>query len=412
MPRANRGPRLELYGPDTRYGAKRRPGFKQYRWYIVWSERGIKREQPTGVAAAGRAPDRGPADRALSAFLEERAELAKPIRGPRRPDQMMVADALAYYGREHAPNVADPKRIGYAIKALLPYWENQTVDAITGNTCRRYLAERRQQFAEQEAERIEGVRIRYAARKIAKTPKPARILKDDTVRRELVTLAAALKHCVTEGYLTAAPLVWLPEKGRARERALSRDDVAKLLREARKSHRGRLHLPLFILIAFYTGARRTAILQLQWQPNLQGGWVDLERGVIDFRGPRQTKKRRVPIPIPHRLMTFLRHARKRTRQYVIEFEARRYEDPKTGEIVIERRPIKDPKKALGTAGEKAGLGHVFTHLLKHSAISFLASRRVPIADIVEWTGTSEETVKAVYRHVDPEYFRSVQEALR
>ena len=31
---------------------------------------------------------------------------------------MTVADALAIYGREHAPTIKDPVRIGYAIEAL------------------------------------------------------------------------------------------------------------------------------------------------------------------------------------------------------------------------------------------------------------------------------------------------------
>ena len=198
--------------------------------------------------------------------------------------------------------------------------------------------------------------------------------------------------------MTQAPAVWLPEKGDARDRHLTRSDIARLLWAARRSPRGRLHLPLFILIAFYTGARRTAILQLQWQPNTTGGWVDLDRGVIDFKGgARRTKKRRAAIPIPDRLLTFLRYARRRTKQYVIEFEG---------------DPIRDPKKALGTTGRAAGLGSVFSHLLKHSAVTYLVKCGVPLWHVSEWTGTSVETLQRHYGHHAPDYLNKVREALR
>jgi hypothetical protein len=35
---------------------------------------------------------------------------------------MSVARALEIYGREHAPHVAAPRIIGFAIDALLPFW--------------------------------------------------------------------------------------------------------------------------------------------------------------------------------------------------------------------------------------------------------------------------------------------------
>ncbi len=50
MPRQNTGPKLVLYGPDTRRGAKKRAGFKNYVWYVVWSDRGVKRERRTSTS--------------------------------------------------------------------------------------------------------------------------------------------------------------------------------------------------------------------------------------------------------------------------------------------------------------------------------------------------------------------------
>lgn len=289
--------------------------------------------------------------------------------------------------------MAAPARIAYAIDALVPYWGGMTVSEVTATARRAYVEHRRRVFAAREDARMAGVTA------VGKQPKPARILSTDTVRRELGVLDAAGRYCVAQGLLVSYPQeVWLPARGTPRERHLSRSDIAKLIRQARKSPRSRLHLPLYILIAYYTGARRSAILQLQWQPNTQGGWVDLDRGVIDFLGGRsQTKKRRVAIPIPGRLLTFLRYARRRTRQYVVEFAG---------------KPIADPKRALAAAGAKAGLGNVFSHLLKHSAITYLMKAGVPIWQVSGWTGTSSETIERVYGHHAPDYLSDVLKAFR
>jgi len=305
---------------------------------------------------------------------------------------MTVGAVLDIYGREHGPHIADPARLVSSLNQLGPWWADQLVSSITANTCRRYLRDRQEQHAKREAERV------ARAAEAGKACKPARTLQPSTVRRELGTIRAALQYCVLEGYLVSAPPVWLPEKGEARQRHLERGEIARLIWEARKSHRAGLHLPLFILIAFYTGARRTAILQLQWQPNTVAGHVDLERGVIDFLGMRrQTKKRRTAIPVPPRLLRFLRYARRRTSQYVIEFEG---------------KPIKDPKKALASAGDRAGLGNVFSHLLKHSGITYLVTQGVPLWHVAEWTGTSEETIRRVYGHMAPDHFAAVHAVFR
>src|SRR6185369_15831184 len=96
MPRPNPGPRLRLYGPDTRFGARYRPRFTRYAWYLVWSEGGRKLEKPTGAGFSGSptAGDRAQAEEALRRFLENRAEWRG---GVRRPDQVTIADLLKIY---------------------------------------------------------------------------------------------------------------------------------------------------------------------------------------------------------------------------------------------------------------------------------------------------------------------------
>lgn len=74
MPRPNPGPRLKLYGPDARYGAKPRAGFKDFVWYVVWCERGVRKERSTGASR----DDLKLAQASLRAFVSARVEAGTP----------------------------------------------------------------------------------------------------------------------------------------------------------------------------------------------------------------------------------------------------------------------------------------------------------------------------------------------
>ena len=64
-----------------------------------------------------------------------------------------------------------------------------------------------------------------------------------TIRKELGVLQAALNYCHAEGYLTIAPKVRLPAKPAPRDRWLTRDEAARLLRGWHTATRGRSTLP-------------------------------------------------------------------------------------------------------------------------------------------------------------------------
>ncbi|MFO0271329.1 MAG: tyrosine-type recombinase/integrase [Gemmatimonadota bacterium] len=377
MPRTNHGPRLALYGPDRRNGAVPKRNLRTYRWFIVWYEDGRKRERATGAV------DRAAAEIELARFIVERAAGQRPA-GPRGPDQMTVADALSIYAREYAQTTRSAKRIGYAIDALIDAWGDAPLANIVGRVRRRYRDDRATPRERTTVIRGKEVRRTYG-------------VSEATVRRELGVLDAAARYCVAEGYLTHYPdEVWLPEASPARDRWLTRKEAARLIRAARADGRTRHHLPLFILIALYTAQRREAILSLQWAPNTTGGWVDLDRGIIDFRLPgAQSSKRRTVIPIPRKLAVILTRVRPRTGRYVIERNGRR---------------VSDPKKGIAAAGVRAGIGHVHPHMLKHTAITWLVRAGVPLWEIAGWAQTSEQMIREVYGHHAPDQFRRVQEA--
>lgn len=354
MPRPNPGPRLKWLS-------------KRESWYIVWYEAGRERVRATGTA------DDRQAQEAFADFLRERQRDARPDR-PRDPDQVLIADALDTYAAEHAPHTADPERIAYALDALLPFWGDKPVDAVTKAACRAY----------------DKARARAPA----------------TVRRELATLRAALRYAVQEGRLTRAPHVLLPDKPPGRDRWLTRDEAARLLNEARTGYANvRLYLPLYILLGLYTGARPAAILSLRWPQ------VDLERGLIDFRAPgeRRTTKRRAHIRLPNGLLAHLRRARRRGTDlgHVIHDGGKQIRDIGGGWSGGARRG----HGSFGGACQRAGLIGVTPHTLRHTCATWQAQAGVPLHEIGGWLAQSYTTTVELYAHHSPDHQEASRAAL-
>lgn len=347
MPRPSKGARL-YQRKDTG------------QWIIIDG----KQQRRTGTT------DRTEAETRLAEYLLDRGRPS----GPHEPGQMMIADVLDIYGREHAPTTADPERIANAIMPLLDFWGDLSVSAITGNTCRRYGADRRI-YKGTPRERPAGI---------------------GTVRRELGCLSAALHYCTSEGYLTRAPEVKLPEKKAPRDRWLTRQEAARLIRAARSSKRTR-HLAAFILVALYTGTRKEAILGLRFEPHVNGGWIDTDRGVLYRKAEdaRETRKRRPPVRMPRKL---LGHARRwqKGRTWVVEFRGARVGSIKTAwrRIVAE-----------------AGMPEVTPHTLKHTAVTWAMHRGVPLADAAGFFGTTIATLEAVYLHHHADFQEATANAL-
>lgn len=342
MPRHSKGVRIYF-----RKRAKREP---------VWVIRDRTKETSTGCGEG----DREQAERALAEYIA--LKYSSP-QGSCAPNQMSISRALEVYGNEHAMHVAAPRIIGFAIDALLPFWGDLPVSAIKGETCRAYVRHR------------------------AKAPA--------TAARELRTLSAAINYCMREGYLTIAPRVTLPATPSTKERWLTRHEAARLLWAARHTP----HLRTFILIGLYTGTRSAAIFGLQWMPNTNGGWVDLERGLL-YRGAEgrvETKKRQPPCPLPRKLNAHLRRARRRTLTHVIEWDG---------------KPIRLLRKSWISACKAAGLGRDVTpHTLRHTAVTWRLLAGGKIWDVAHYVGMSEDMVRRRYGHHSPDFLKEQRDAL-
>lgn len=268
-----------------------------------------------------------------------------------------MSDVLAVYGEGHAPTVTAPERLAYAMQALLPFWGALPVSAIKAATCRRYAAHR-------------GV-------------------SDGTVRRELNCLSAALRYCLREGYLLHAPPVTMPATPETNQRAMTRDEVAALLRSARR--RGKRHIARFILIAIYTGTRKDAILKLRLSgPSAVGGWFDLDAGLLYRKGEgeRSTNKRRTPARLPRQLLGHARRWEASGQTWAIEWRGGRVADIKT---------------AWRKVAVAAGMEWATPHTLKHTAITWAIQGGASISDAAGFFGTSAQTIERTYWHLSPDY---------
>ena len=321
-------------------------------FYVCWTQSGRSRERSTGTA------NREQAEVALAEFIHARVRNS----GPREPAQVLITDALADYAEERGPETLSPWRIAAAVKGLVPFWEAKTVAEITKETCSAFVTHR---------DRSPG-----------------------TARRELGVLRAAVNHAHRGGRLTRTVFVHLPERPEPRDRWLTRTEAAALLRAALREARVRLHLPLFIVIGLYTGARKEAILSLRWSQ------IDLTNGRIDFNPPgaRRTNKRRARIPIPRKLLPHLKHARLRGTElgFVINENGAR---------------LRDIKRGFASACRRAGLIDVTPHVLRHTCATWLMQRGVPLWEAAGFLGMTRETLESVYGHHHPDFLRGAADAL-
>ncbi|MEI6558515.1 MAG: site-specific integrase [Rhodospirillaceae bacterium] len=342
MPKRNPGARLE-WREDRQT------------WEIIWFERGARRRKSCATT------DRRIADRLLAEHLTPPAPT-----GPCDPNIRRLDDVLMRYASERGPHVKGKETLGYCLKALQPFWGNRVVQDVKEGSCREYF----------EARSKGGV-------------------GPSKVARELGVLSAAIRHDWKNGRLTNIAPIWKPSEPEPKERWLTRQDVAKLLRAARSNEYTRHHLSLFILLGLYTAGRKEAILSLRWPQ------VDFERRLIDLNpaGRERTNKGRAVVPVSARLMTFLRYSRKRgcDTGFVVSYNG---------------HPISNIKKAFAHACERAGLKDVTPHTLRHTSATWMASAGVPMELIARYLGHSNSrTTERVYAKFAPEYLAQAARAL-
>lgn len=290
---------------------------------------------------------------------------------------------LVLYAQEHAPLTRRPDMSDRAMPHLGRYFKGRMVAHITPSVCQGYVRWR--------TEQPHG---KY------KDPETAPRVSVQTARRELEVLSSAVGYAYRERKLTYRVPVHLPDKAPARERWLTRPEVARLLWAAWRAPQDKSrHLARFILVALYTGTRHDAVLRLRWQPSTSGGWVDLERGIIFRRGVREAEstKRRTPVPISPRLAAHLRRWKRTGLTHVIEYK---------------QAPVQKMRTSWHGARKLAGLGpEVVPHILRHTFATWAVQAGAPIHKVAGAMGTTADIVERVYGHHAPEHLQDVVSAV-
>jgi integrase len=262
-----------------------------------------------------------------------------------------VSDILAAYANDVAATRKSAVNISYNIGNLLRWWGSKRAAEITARNCRA-----------------------YAATKTA----PA-------AAQDLKTLRAACNHWSQEyAQLVPAPVIWKPKEGRARERWLTRHDLARLLQSARRVP----HLRRFILVAYYTGSRPGVVLRLQWSQ------IDLSKGVMARIRPEEAadaKKRAPPVRLGKRILSHLRRWRRLdngTVSYLCHYEG---------------RPVEDPHGSWARVTKAAGLPGVTRHTLRHTRATHLMQAGVDVWEAAGFLGMTVKTLEQTYAKHHPSF---------
>jgi integrase len=351
---------------------------------------GRRREIGTGASAG----DRAAAEKALAAYL---AEKHVPDFGSGHPSEVLITDVLAYYAEHHAPKVVRRDSLARSLTVLGDFFATKTANDMTPQLCDQFVDWR-----------IHLGDARGSNKWEPRGPNTSRILKPATARNDLTVLQAALRFAWQNRKITQAMPVAKPPPSEPRVRSLTRPEAARLLLGAlgwdlrtgeRHSQRINRYLARFILIGFYTGTRSGRIRRLQWVENLQGGWVDLERGVLHRRAPNEaeTKKRAPSVPISGRLLAHLRRWRKLTARYVIEHNGVPVANNVHG--------------GMKSACRLAGLTDVTPHTLRHTATTWMLERGLSPWRVGKYVGMSAQMVERVYGHATDEMQRATANAI-
>lgn len=347
-------------------------------WYI--RDGSVKRG--TGSALA----DRAGAEEALARYIAEKYEPSKDGRA----DHLCVEDILVFYARTKVVDHKSKSSL-YAIDALSLWWGGKKVSEIKASTCKAYVKHRTSQSIPQ---------ARTAEAK-------KRTVKEETARRELAVLRAALHAYHEETPLKALPVVTLPGASMPRTRFLTRHEAARLLWSTRKmdDREGARAIRRFILLGLYTGTRSGALRSLGWKPNPGGGWIDLERGVFHRRpdGEAETKKRKPSARIPDRLAGTLRRWRDADKRRNV---------PIAHVIHYRGQPVQKQRKSWAEVCKLAGLdASVTPHILRHTAVTWMMLAGNDPYDVAGYVGMSVKMLDDVYGHHHPDHQKGLASSI-
>lgn len=358
MARRRKPARLWLF-PETR---KNGVITRRATWYIA--------DGRTKLSTGCTEDDLAGAQAALAEYLTKLHDKEEIVR-EKGASETLIVDVISHYAREKS-GVAKPTELAARLERLLDFWGERTLDAVNGRTCKAYARQRSTQQA---------------------------------ARRELEDFRAAINLYAKEGNCREIVLVTVPDKAKAREGYLTRDQAASLLwhlwttRVAqggkRTPVRALKHIAPFVLVAIYTGTRSSRIWKASFKRMPGRPWIDVENGVFYRAAPREIvakNKQAGTIRIPSRLLVHLRRWAKQ-RDYLVEWQG---------------RPANPRKGLFGALDAVFGDEHdLVIHSLRHTCATWLMWGGGNVDDIARFLGMSREMLIKVYGHHHPDADRLV-----
>lgn len=280
--------------------------------------------------------------------------------------ELSLWDAFRAYDAEHCrPTGGDPGRCWIAffawIEALDPLRECKTLARADGRTI-------------VAAELARGV-------------------KSATARKHLTMGLAALNHAKKEERLAIVPKFQMPAAASPRLRWLTRDEYRALMALPMPYYRR-----MFWLLAFNTGARTEAMLELDWSR------VDLVHRTIDYRVPgvAYKNKRRAVVPINDALLPRLQSAFDRCGG--------------TGLVVNDNgKRISAGALYHQCKADLARIGinepGVCRHVARHTVASWILQAGGNCYDVAKLLGDTVHMVEIHYGHLEPKHLMAAANLL-
>jgi integrase len=335
-------------------------GRRGNKWIVDIRVKGAKRQRPELEVGADETPQQ-----ALDRFAEARRAVQK------QQASYTVGQLWTEWLRERAADKLSNDIYEANWVALGPKFASRTPDLLTAQDYRDYAQSRFDQ---------------------GRSPW--------TVHTELVRLRACLKWAAETHLISRRPKVWTCAPGKHRSKVLSLCEARQLVAGATQ---GDPHIRLFVVVAFATGARHTAILDLTWDR------IDFVRGLIAFdedlpRDPmsKSWRKGRAIVPMNRAVRAALELAYEaRQSNYVIEHGGRRLKSVREGfamavgraglGILVPAPSKKDPKRMRVET-------EITPHTIRHTVASWLEDR-VGDARRAQLLGHGDiDTTRKVYTH--------------
>jgi len=242
------------------------------------------------------------------------------------------------------------------------------------------------------------------------------------------TLRKALNDAIKAGHLirnvvdTSEPV----KVSRRAQSFLTVDEAQRLLAAASGNRLAALYVVVLSL-----GLRKGEALALRWEDlDLDAGTVIIRRSLKRLRnrpladgsypdgrktrlvsGSPKTENSWRTLNLPERVVAALRGHRRR------QAAERLAADAWADDGLVFTTPVGSPidpanfGKYLSAVAERAGLGHCNPHRLRHSAATILLAAGVPLHEVADVLGDTQEVAKTVYGHLTSERRRAAAVAM-